>query len=330
MVTPAAVRAFLGQEAPRFLGKPLSTCSLKPLPSGLYNHNYLALLNGKKYAIKIYMEPVAGAVINNNGEDEANALRTVEGLGVAPRPVHLSRDNDIRRQILIYEYVEGETLTDPSAATVKRLAQRLAMIHNLPLAAVKGIPRKDDSVAQLLRSSEEQLRQLQASAVDEEIKKIYWDAHAAVRASPLYRREIPYPETLTHGDLAPCNIIAGKDISFIDWQSPNISDPLLDVWAFVEDLYVAWDWDAPLSKSQKELFMDAYLHERSDSTIKERLAQKTPLYYLTLGLYCELRYQLYAQRRIPPGKLKGREHLWKKYLRLAQVARTHLREYLSG
>lgn len=109
-------------------------------------------------------------------------------------------------------------------------------------------------------------------------------------------------------------LIVNSDVTrIIDFQSPTLTDPAFDLWAFVEEPFIRWDLHKVLTMDQRELFLKTYISVMGDKTIIDRLKKKSPLYYLKVGLYCLMRFSEYKLGHIDQEKTKGRDHLWKKY-----------------
>lgn len=118
---------------------------------------------------------------------------------------------------LILEFVDGTTELPPLCVehSIAAMADRLAVIHQLPTTALPVLPARLDPVPELL----------EMLPPDAE-----WQA---LRARLLHLRASPFTDTplLLHGDFWPGNLVwkEGAIAAVLDWEDAAIGDPLSDV-----------------------------------------------------------------------------------------------------
>lgn len=102
------IKGYLQKLDPKIFGlnkmKPLK---IKRIGLGESNLNYLAIINGKKFTVRINMDLRSP----NKSEKEYNSLRIVEHQGIAPKVFHLETSKKfLGETFIILEYLEGKSL----------------------------------------------------------------------------------------------------------------------------------------------------------------------------------------------------------------------------
>ncbi|HLD06663.1 MAG TPA: phosphotransferase [Candidatus Nanoarchaeia archaeon] len=315
MMPPEQVEAYIAHLDSGIFGfASFASVRISLLPQGIWNANYLAEINGERFVLKVYGENVPGLLFGNKGKDEAVALRLLQGLHIAPEPVHFAYSPSLGKEVLIYRFVEGKQPSAFSPPLVKATARVLAHLHSLELPAV-DLPRKKETMQTLLNDIQSTLDKCIILGVPEAELHPFRGLVEKAKQYVAGQEEMEHPFALVHGDLSPCNLIVDENnaVRIIDWQRPTFTDAAFDVWAFMEDAFIRWDLPEPLTDGLKTQFIKTYTSLVHDHTILERLRQKSPLYYLNIGLYCLMRYHEFLSGKIGPERTKGKEHLWKKY-----------------
>ncbi|MBU1975086.1 MAG: phosphotransferase [Nanoarchaeota archaeon] len=305
--------------------------NVKALPVGIWNLNYMAQINGQKYVFKIYSKNIPDLLFGNNGKDEYLALELIRDLEIAPRPINFEFSELFGMEVLVYRYLEGTPLSEFTPVLLENNAINLAKLHSFDIKPITILPKKIETTRTLM----DEITSTFNRCIDLNIppKKLASYKHLIAKAKNYAKdvKESTPKYALTHGDLAPCNIIVyGTDVKFIDWQRPTITDPAFDVWAFAEDAFIRWDLAKPLTNEQKRIFIDKYISLTDDAKIMDRMRLKSPLYYLNIGLYCLMRYHDFLSGRIDRSRTKGREHLWKKYDTTEKVCSLKLKEVFQS
>lgn len=187
-------------------------------------------------------------------ETEAKILRSVREAGI-PAPAVLAVEPpspDVPHPLFILEYIEGDTNLSPSdvGAYVSRYADMLAKIHRVDLAehAFEMVP-KPVGRSWIIRRGEpnDELRETEIVAA--------LDAYSGEPCANL--------SVLRHGDFWPGNVLwrEGEIVGVIDWEEPEIGEPLADLAISRLDILWVLGWEAMLE------FTDLYLGQMNlDST----------------------------------------------------------------
>lgn len=317
----------------------VSNVTVSNLPQGVWNLNYLAQINDKKFVLKVYQNwPRTRSMFTaNSGRREFETLKLLEGLNIAPKPILFDNRGTLAgRDLMIYEYATGNTLTYSDRVMVEA-AGVYAKLHSLNPDRAAFLQRRDESLLALMtgiklkyvhyvrRGDIPPTLQAQFARYIERSEK-----HIAGQKSGAY------PQSIIHADpvagnviVAPSTALEDSKLILIDWQTVMIGDPAFDIWAFTSAPFALWDLDATPSEDQRDLFRQTYLSLQNDPTLEERIALKEPLYLLEYGLHLSTRYYDYKSGNMPPLALIGREANFEKYGPNAEVALESLRELLG-
>jgi len=166
-------------------------------------------------------------------ESEYRLLSRCAEFGIAaPRPCFL----DLAARAVVLDYVDGAPELAPSDAAdmLRQMATTLALIHRVPVGAeLDFLGRRMDSAARAVSQPPARLD----TTLDE--------PHLRAVLTDLWPWRQENPDALLHGDYWPGNVVFddGKLVAVIDWEEPEVGDPLADVslarldllWAFGED-----------------------------------------------------------------------------------------------
>lgn len=309
---------------PHILGvDKIESIEISPLPQGVWNFNYLVEINKKKFVFKLCPSGASSVegMIGNSGWVEFSALRLVESLGIAPKPVLFADANQFSKYpILIYEYVEGEELAAFSNDAVTEIAGIYSKLHSLDIEGIDFIRERDETSTELLTGIERSFARYKDRAdIDSTYIERFGEFIDKARKRMAGIKIAACPRALIHADPVPSNIIVGQKIFLIDWQALMIGDPVFDIWAFMSEAFSLWDLDVTLTEKQKRLFIKTYQVLRKDATLEARLDLKAPLYLLQYGLHCSTRYYDYKSRRLSADLIEGRQANFEKYRRTTDV-----------
>lgn len=144
--------------------------------------------------------------------------RAAAAAGLAPAIVDADPDRD---GLLITAYEAGRVWTEAdyvNSASIRRLGERLQLLHALPSPSVRGFDPWEiaqDYLRTIRADSEpvdvpaEPLRQLEAAC-------------AAIRADAA-------PASIAHGDLTQSNLLDGRRLWLLDWEYAQRSDAFMDL-----------------------------------------------------------------------------------------------------
>jgi aminoglycoside phosphotransferase (APT) family kinase protein len=260
---------YLRRLDPRILGlREMKAITVRKIGLGEANISYLAVIDGKKFVIRINMEPASAVKFKR----EYESLRIVEPLRIAPRAFHFEPSKKVLgRSFIILEYLEGRSLDqckEINDSTVRELGRVVAKLHNADVKDIKGfLNTTESSKSDLLHGIQRTIYYVKAR------RSIYFEKKGnlerIIAASLRRLRGIKFDETcrlvLGHGDIAPQNVIlSGGNLKLIDWEDLGLIDPALET-AIIFDQF-------DFSDEQKQQFLYAYLQLRHDSELTRRIS----------------------------------------------------------
>jgi aminoglycoside phosphotransferase (APT) family kinase protein len=325
----ASIQAYIASASPALFDlERVEQVFITPLPQGVWNFNYRVEINGRPFVFKLYSSDrgSADSVTTNSGSVEYCALRLVEPLQIAPRPVCF--EGTASQPLLVYEFVEGEWFPYTDQATLQ-MAEVYSKLHSIQAEVCQGFREHDETPPAMLENIRRVFERYQAREdIPERFKARFMDYIQAVASRSYYANILPGPRVLLHADAVASNIIAGKRVYLIDWQTPMIGDPVYDIWAFFSKAFSLWNTQLSPSPAQKQLFLQTYLAARPDPDLVERLVRKTPFYLLQYGLHCSRRYFDFRSGLLPVELTRGRETNFEQYGRISQVILDEIEETL--
>ena len=223
-----------------------------------------------------------------NARREYTFLRLLQmrsGDKVAPDPYFYTATPE--GDFLIMEKIEGEVVNEMTDDNIGRIAQTMAQVHR-PEFKKPGIPFRERQEASQYDRLIEQVDFLRnwfdelghyiddVNTEDEfdlgqliEAKDAILDK--AVEAQDAFKDD---SFSLIHYDLNPGNILKDNEdrILFLDWRQASIGDRAMDVAKFF--------FKNNLNNQQQETFLDTYLSEVDDNTLRDRIDVYRPLLQL--------------------------------------------------
>lgn len=231
---------------PKVLGlNSLKIESLRHLGNGEGHLNYLALISGKKFILRVNFDKDNP----DKPKHEFECLKAIEKLNVAPKAFYL-HDPDMRfsQMFVILEYIEGKTLRMKrktySKKEVKEIARLLRKVHSYAPKIRLG----KDYFAALAVAERRHMREIhkynKSKTVTELLNAMSKEAkHLFVKHR--------FKRTLIHGDLVPQNfVMTKKGLRLIDWENVALSDPALDIAHLISDM--------KFSKKEFDVFFKVY------------------------------------------------------------------------
>jgi thiamine kinase-like enzyme len=192
----------------------------RPLEGGITNRNYLVVLGGEKYVVRVPGKDTSLLGIDRNAERAAN--QNAADLGVAP-PVVTQLDDPA---CLVTEFVECKEMTvedlrEPE--TMGRVMKELRTVHE----SGATLPTEFDSFRVV-----EEYRETAASRGGE-IPDAYEEAHETagrIKAAFSGPEHDPVP---CHNDLLAGNFLRGSErIWIVDWEYAGMGDRYFDLANF--------------------------------------------------------------------------------------------------
>ncbi len=251
--------------------------SIKELGGGTSHFNYLITTPTSKLVLRKDIDKSTKGKL----EREYIALDAIKALNIAPYPVIFERKSPIG-PFIILNYLDGTLLSKRgyqlSHAFIKQLALEVAELHSIPINALKNkIPLEYHNPKFYLKEIKDYKKQLKPYVkskefflwIDRVTKKIY-------KSNKKFKANY----CLVHSDIQEHNIlIERKSIKFIDWESVMISDPASDI------SYIFTQFGRIFNNKQKKQFMEEYLKNRKDISLKERVEFYIPIKFFISFLW---------------------------------------------
>lgn len=275
------IREYLQRLNPKKFGlNEVKSITIRKLGLGESNLNYLVIVSGKKFIVRINMDP--GSPLKS--EREYDSLKVVEPLGIAPRAFHFEPSKDyLDEAFFILEYLEGTSLDkcgEIDECIVTSLARVVAYLHSTNVGNLREeLRRSRSSKTDILREIRKRISYIEAKRRKYFGEKGNSENILAVSYGRL--EELRFEEepcyVLGHGDIAPQNVILSEgELKLIDWEDLGLIDPALEI-AVIFDSF-------DFSDRQEELFLKEYEALRSDAGLRKRIS----IYWLfqLFGVFC--------------------------------------------
>ncbi len=250
---------------------------LRRLGMGESNLNYLAILNGKRFVVRINMDKNTP----NKSRDEFNALKAIENLKIAPRAFLLDDSKEaVDVPFIVLEYMPGVQLDKHQkildSKTVRNLARTVARLHSLPTTDLK-LKMDTPTYGSLLKRIGKNIEYIKNKRAgyfgpkDEFRGLIDFSFKKVEKALESHK---PRNECcIVHGDVCEQNILVNNYVPIlIDWESVGFGDPAVEIARMFEAF-----GRIKFSEEQKRMFLNAYLKLRPDRTLRDRIRIFTPL-----------------------------------------------------
>lgn len=234
--------------------------SIRVLPGGLTNRNYLVETECRRGVLKVDATPRSSPL--NSRADEAAAQKQGAQNGLANDVLYFDETT------YLVEYVDGDVWTPQhfdDDANLTQLAAALRKLHALPLTG-----RVFDAKAAANRYRAEL----------EGTDAINAKQHVALIESMRQPKNI----CCCHNDLVAANILVTSELRFLDWEYACDNDPFFDLATVVEH--------HELSNRQAEFLLNAYF-DGDGMRWRKQLADQQRLYKSLLWLWLAARPRLF-------------------------------------
>ncbi|MDQ0473096.1 phosphotransferase [Labrys wisconsinensis] len=243
---------------------------VETMKGGYLNQVLRVTAGSRRLVVKRFATPMAGTLFPNLPADEAEALRRLAGLRVAPDLVGFWPE----RSILVYAYVEGAPWSGDPAAVAALLRRKEAAdpagFRRVPIDAER-ILAEGDALFARCRAAPSQPRP------------------RAARLGP------PARLSLIHTDIGAGNLVgAGEALRLIDWQCPAQGDLSEDVHSFLSPAFQILSQRPPFTAADRASFLTALGRE----DVVERYARLRPAYAWRMGAYCSWRAEVLTDPEI--------------------------------
>lgn len=263
-MTEAELRDFLAKQ-----GLADNRSAFRKLKGGYLNSVWRVDTPERCLVAKEFAKPMTGTLFPNLPEDEAEALRRLEGLDVAPELVGFWPD----ASLLVYDFVEGEMWDGDMASVAQLLLRKEAAdptgFRSVPLTIPDIIAEGDALFARCISPPD---------------------------VIPPPQAKVPPPQKLSliHTDIGVNLVGAGSNLRLIDWQCPAIGDICEDIYSFLSPAFQILGERAPLNDAQVRDFWDALA--RPD--LEARYDLLRPAYAWRFAGYCAWRAEVLEDAEI--------------------------------
>lgn len=243
--------------------------TVTPLAGGYWNVVARVRGDGFDWVAKVYADGDPHALFPILPHDEARALLTLAGTGIAPAFVdflpHFDADDPA---VLLYAWVDGAQWS----GDVEQVAELFARQHRVAVDGFRAVPT---SSAGILAQAEPLLARADPADADR------LRAVQPTAVVPPARRR-----ALLHTDAGPGNLISGAEgLRLIDWQCPAIGDPAEDLFTFLSPAFQILYGCEPLAAEERARFLAAY----GDDAVALRLEALWPAFTYRMAAYCARR-----------------------------------------
>ena len=224
----------------------------KELGGGLTNRVWRLEKDGRRAVLKVDEEGRRPPL--NSRESEAAVQSVAAQAGLAGRVLYVDE------HVLLSEYVDGSVRDGDilrERDNLRRLGGALHRLHALPLTKRVFDP---------------------AAAAMQYINAIQTPRDSLVQLCLDVIRDRQHPTILCccHNDLVAQNIVATRELRFIDWEYACDNDPMFDLATTIEH--------HDLCPAEAEILLDAYANGETDAS-QERLIAQRRLYLVLLWLW---------------------------------------------
>ncbi len=257
-MTEAELKQFLEKQ-----GLTDSRAEFRKLKGGYLNTVWRVDTPERRLVAKEFVKPMTGTLFPNLPEDEAEALRRLAGLKVAPDLVGFWPEESL----LAYEFAEGDMWDGDIKAVAQLLLRKEA-------ADPKGFRRVP----------------LNAQDIFAEGDALFARCKSSPDAICPRHKDFPSPEKLSliHTDIGVNLVGAGKSLRLIDWQCPAIGDICEDIFSFLSPAFQILAERDPLTDVQVSDFWLALM--RPD--LEARYALLGQAYAWRFAGYCSWRSEM--------------------------------------
>jgi thiamine kinase len=235
-----------------------------PLSGGRTNAIWKVEAPEKPLVVKLFSGCNKNPLFPNDGVSEANVLRALNGMGIAPSLVGTMET--ALGFCIVYEHVVGHSWRKDGT----QVARLLSQIHRLPERPdLRTTPSGSDAIQAITET-------ILAGCSSSEAAKI-------LAMKPL-RDVAPLSELcLIHGDVVPNNVLVSPEgLRLIDWQCPSIGDPCEDIAVFLSPAMQSLYGGIALSSGEQYDFLEAYENPK----VSERYTQLAPWFHWRMAAYC--------------------------------------------
>jgi thiamine kinase-like enzyme len=315
------IEKYLKNISPGVLGvQSMEPLEIHKMTPGSYNLNFHISVDTKELIFRINIDQQSG--LNKQVAYEYNALKFLEGHGIAPDVYHLDDSRQFFEfDILIEQYLAGSHLL-LDRSHVMQVAALLAKLHSLDHHAVKFIswqnPLKDTYEFVQKDIAHYKTRK----TADENIIARAERTLAEIKLRIL-KSDLPFKaDSLSHTDVSCDNFIRTPEgLKMIDWEKPRVDDCSYDLSCFLSEPAQMWCSPHVLEAADRDAFIEEYarISGKSVELLKKKIYLREPMVSLHWILWgatklCDLKEQLTS-----PELIGAHEEKISRYERIARV-----------
>jgi thiamine kinase-like enzyme len=210
--------------------------------------------------------------------------------GIAPQPLWADRyPHGLSRQLIVYQWIEGESIATSDFAALAAWAETIAMVHNTSMEEVRRFSPHPLNLATFWRVERGSISQIERWLAPSHLRLSDFFASLATAGEQLVQAGLPLwahaVPSAVHGDLAYGHTLLERGrVVLLDWEMFGLGDPALDVARLLHRQA------QPLEDDQMALWLDHYLQSVDQVAMGERIdlyRRLLPFHdviYLLLGL----------------------------------------------
>ncbi len=223
---------------------------------------------GDDLVCKLFLERT-NPLFSNSAADEFRCLQALRGHAIAPEPT--GRYRSFAGEIVLYRHIDGK-LWQKDTAAVARLLGRL---HSLPVP--QGLNIGEQGWGEIASRGLGILSYLPPDIA----RMLGCKMPAEITVETGAARFV-------HGDVVPANIIdSAKGLRLIDWQSPAVGDPVIDLFCFLSPAMQIAYGDGPLQAAEASEFLAEY----PARDVVDRYLVLCPILHWRMAAYCAWRVE---------------------------------------
>jgi thiamine kinase-like enzyme len=315
------IEKYLKNIPPGILGvQNMESLEIHKMTPGSYNLNFHISVDTKEFIFRVNIDQQSG--LSKQVEYEYNALKFLEGHGLAPDVYHL---DDTRQHfefgILIEQYLAGPHLL-LEKSYIPEVAGLLAKLHSLDHCGVNFISWQDP-LKDTYDFVQNDIAHYKTRKTAEEKIIARSERTLAEIGLRILKSDLPFQaDSLNHTDVGCDNFIrTPQGLRMIDWEKPRVDDCSYDLSCFLSEPAQLWCSTHVLNAEDREAFIEEYARLRGKSVelLRKKIRIREPMVSLHWILWgatklCDLR-----EKRTSPELLDAHEEKFFRYERIARV-----------
>ena len=245
------------------LSGPIRIQSVQAIKSGETHYNYLLIINGRKFLLRLTSVRKDSRGKNSWGAARINVefdgIKSIEKLGIAPKVYY--KDTSCRvlsKPFVISDYVPGEPVMRMTEKDLKSLAFLLAELHRIHnVNGLRNEPVKDYN-REYIKKRVDRITDTGFRYVNSHFKADLMEAYKKIKHIRLKRQKL----SVIHGDISKDNLLRTENgLKLIDWESVRLSEPQFEIATALERLN--------LNGQKRKLFLSEYLKHSEKASLEE-------------------------------------------------------------